>query len=64
VPVSADTDSVHVDEVYTEVVTHAAQGRAARSPGLVPGAAEAGWSETRGRLDWIETRTRAEGFDD
>jgi hypothetical protein len=31
---------------------------------VVPGAAEANWSETRGRLDWIEARTCAEGFDD
>jgi hypothetical protein len=63
-PVSADTDSVHVDEVHSEVVTHAAGRRASHSPGLVPGAAEAAWCDTRGRLDWIEARTRAEGFDD
>jgi hypothetical protein len=54
--------TVSVDEMHTQVVA-AGTGRS-RSPGVVPGAAEAGWSETRGRLDWIEARTRAEGFDD
>lgn len=54
--------TVSVDEMYTQVVT-AGTGRP-KPPGVVPGAAEAGWSETRGRLDWIEARTRAEGFDD
>ncbi|WP_327397372.1 hypothetical protein [Streptomyces phaeochromogenes] len=55
-------NTVSVDEVHTEVST-AGTGDA-RPPGVVPGAAEAGWNEIRGRLDWIEARTRAEGFDD
>lgn len=59
---SAQASSVSVDEVHTQVVA-AGTGRS-RPPGMVPGAVEAGWSETRGRLDWIEARTRAEGFDD
>jgi hypothetical protein len=54
--------TVSVDEMHTQVVA-AGTGRSG-PPGVVPGAAEAGWSETRGRLDWIEARTRAEGFDD
>jgi hypothetical protein len=65
VPVTATSpqvSTVSVDEMHTQVVT-AGTGRSG-PPGVVPGAAEAGWSETRGRLDWIEARTRAEGFDD
>ena len=54
--------TISVDEVLTQVVP-AGIGRS-RPPGVVPGAAEANWSETRGRLDWVEARTRAEGFDD
>jgi hypothetical protein len=54
--------TVSVDELHTQVV--AASPGGSRPAGVVPGAAEAGWSETRGRLDWIEARTRAEGFDD
>lgn len=59
---SPRASTISVDEMYTQVVA----GGTGRSgpPGVVPGAAEAGWSETRGRLDWIEARTRAEGFDD
>ena len=54
--------TVSVDEMHTQVVAAGPGGT--RPAGVVPGAAEAGWSETRGRLDWIEARTRAEGFDD
>jgi hypothetical protein len=54
--------TVSVDEVHTQV-TAAGTGHS-RPPGLVPAATEAAWSENRGRLDWIEARTRAEGFDD
>ncbi|MQY12618.1 hypothetical protein SRB5_27540 [Streptomyces sp. RB5] len=53
--------TVSVDEVHTRIVTDTGRPR---QPGVVPGAAEAGWRETRGRLDWIEARTRADGFDD
>ena len=56
------SSTISVDEVHTQVV--AADTGRSRPPGVVPGAAEAGWSETRGRLDWIEARTRADGFDD
>ena len=59
---STQANTVSVDEVYTHV-TAASTGRS-QPPGVVPGAAEAGWSATRGRLEWIEARTRAEGFDD
>jgi hypothetical protein len=65
VPVNAmspQASTVSVDEVHTHFAA-ASTGRS-RPQDVVPGAAEAGWSDTRGRLDWIEARTRAEGFDD
>jgi hypothetical protein len=69
VPVTATTSTpastastVSVDEVHTQVVAGGTGG--SRPSGVVPGAAEAGWRETRGRLDWIEARTCAEGFGD
>ena len=59
---SPRASTISVDEMHTQVV--AAGTPRSGPPGVVPGAAEAGWSETRGRLDWVEARTRAEGFDD
>ena len=59
---SGTTAEVSVDEVRTEVVAGPTGSR--RPAGVVPGAAEAGWCATRGRLAWIEERTCAEGFDD
>ena len=58
-----DSTEVHVGEVHTRVVAEGAEHRSA-ARGVVPGLAEASWSETRRRLEWIEHRTRAEGFDD
>ena len=59
---STQASTVSVDEVHTHVTAAGTGG--ARPPGVVPGAAEASWTETRGRLGWIEARTCAEGFDD
>jgi hypothetical protein len=59
-----DSAEVHVGEVHTHVVAHDGHEHRPSPHGVVPGLAEAGWSETRGRLEWIEARTRAEGFDD
>jgi hypothetical protein len=57
--------SVHVDELHSEVVPFG------RSAGGVPerraepvGAVEDRWRETRGRVEWLAARVRAEGFDD
>ncbi|QEU96637.1 hypothetical protein [Streptomyces kanamyceticus] len=62
---STAASTVSVDEVRTQVSTVGAPGAGAtRPPGIVPGAAEAGWCELRGRLAWVEARTHADGFDD
>ena len=63
-PLPGDSTEVHVGEVHTEIVAHDGAEHRSSPRGVVPGLADAGWRETRGRLEWIEARTRAEGFDD
>ncbi len=60
--------SVHVDELHSEVVpTGCARARSGRGQhrAVEPvGAAEDRWCESRGRVEFLAARVRAEGFDD